>query len=77
MFPAFGEPARGWLILAMVSTLAGALTIVGSVANVIVVEQARSVGIGISIVEYARVGVSVTVLKLQLGWLITGLRGDS
>ena len=42
MIPAFGEPARGWLILAMASTLAGNLTIVGSVANLIVVEQARS-----------------------------------
>jgi Na+/H+ antiporter NhaD/arsenite permease-like protein len=70
VIPAFGEPARGWLILAMASTLAGNLTIVGSVANLIVVEQARSEGIGIGFVEYAKVGVPVTLLTLLLGWLI-------
>jgi Na+/H+ antiporter NhaD/arsenite permease-like protein len=39
--PRFGEPSRAWLVLAMASTLAGNLTIVGSVANLIVVEAAR------------------------------------
>ena len=70
VIPAFGEPTRGWLILAMASTLAGNLTIVGSVANLIVVEQARSEGIDIGFVEYAKVGVPVTLLTLFLGWLI-------
>jgi Na+/H+ antiporter NhaD/arsenite permease-like protein len=70
MIPAFGEPTRGWLILAMASTLAGNLTLVGSVANLIVVEQARSAGIEIGFVEYARVGVPVTLLTLAFGWLI-------
>ena len=54
VIPAFGEPTRGWMILAMASTLAGNLTIVGSVANLIVVEQARSEGIDIGFVEYAK-----------------------
>src|SRR6185369_4375976 len=70
VIPAFGEPTRGWLILAMASTLAGNLTIVGSVANLIVVEQARSEGVDIGFVEYAKVGVPVTLLTLLLGWLI-------
>jgi Na+/H+ antiporter NhaD/arsenite permease-like protein len=70
VIPAFGEPTRGWLILSMASTLAGNLTIVGSVANLIVVEQARSEGIDIGFVEYAKVGVPVTLLTLLLGWLI-------
>ena len=52
------------------STLAGTLTIVGSVANLIVVEQARSQGIDIGFVEYAKVGVPLTLLTLLLGWLI-------
>ena len=34
------------------------------------VEQARSEGIGIGFVEYAKVGVPVTLLTLLLGWLI-------
>lgn len=70
VIPAFGEPERGWLILAMASTLAGNLTIVGSVANLIVVEQARGAGIEIGFVEYAKVGLPVTLLTLLLGWLI-------
>ncbi len=70
VIPSFGEPARGWLLLAMASTFAGNLTILGSVANLIVVEEARSSGVEIGFVEYAKVGVPVTVLTLVLGWLI-------
>ena len=44
VIPTFGEPTRAWLLLAMASTLAGNLTILGSVANLIVVEQARGRG---------------------------------
>ena len=51
----------------MASTLAGNLTIVGSVADLIVVEQARSEGIGIGFVAYAKVGVPVTLLTLRRG----------
>ena len=40
--PAFPDPHTGWLALAMSSTLAGNLTITGSVANIIVVERARA-----------------------------------
>jgi Na+/H+ antiporter NhaD/arsenite permease-like protein len=66
----FGEPARAWLILAMASTLAGNLTIVGSVANLIVVEAARGERVAIGFWEYARVGIPVTLLTLAVGWAI-------
>jgi len=69
VIPTFGEPARAWLLLAMASTLAGNLTILGSVANLIVVEQARGAGIQIGFFEYSRVGVPVTGLTLLVGWL--------
>lgn len=69
VIPTFGEPARAWLLLAMASTLAGNLTILGSVANLIVVEQARGAGIQIGFLEYSRVGVPVTGLTLLVGWL--------
>jgi Na+/H+ antiporter NhaD/arsenite permease-like protein len=69
VIPTFGEPARAWLLLAMASTLAGNLTILGSVANLIVVEQARGAGIQIGFLEYSRVGVPVTALTLLVGWL--------
>jgi Na+/H+ antiporter NhaD/arsenite permease-like protein len=60
-----------WLALAMSSTLAGNLTVLGSVANLIVVENARKEGISITLAEYCRVGVPVTLITLALGiaWL--------
>jgi Na+/H+ antiporter NhaD/arsenite permease-like protein len=70
IIPALGEPDRGWLILAMASTLAGNLTLLGSVANLIVVEAAREARIEIGFLEYCRVGVPLTVLTLVLGWLV-------
>jgi Na+/H+ antiporter NhaD/arsenite permease-like protein len=70
VIPTFGEPSRAWLLLAMASTLAGNLTILGSVANLIVVEQARGAGIQIGFLEYSRIGVPITVLTLLVGWLL-------
>jgi Na+/H+ antiporter NhaD/arsenite permease-like protein len=54
----------------MASTLAGNLTITGSVANIIVVETARP-AVHIGFREYFRVGLPVTVLTLLAGsvWL--------
>jgi Na+/H+ antiporter NhaD/arsenite permease-like protein len=68
--PAFGEPVRAWLLLAMASTLAGNLTILGSVANLIVVEQARGAGVPVGFLEYSKVGVPITLLTLLVGWLL-------
>src|SRR5256886_78743 len=65
----FAEPRRAWLVLAMASTLAGNLTILGSVANLIVVETARAARVEIGFVEYAKVGVPLTLVTLLLGWL--------
>ncbi|HYB69393.1 MAG TPA: anion transporter [Candidatus Bathyarchaeia archaeon] len=70
VIPSFGEPTRAWLLLAMASTLAGNLTILGSVANLIVVEQARGAGIQLGFVEHGRVGIPVTLLTLLVGWLL-------
>ena len=70
LIPSFGEPDRAWLILAMASTLAGNLTILGSVANLIVVEVAREARVEIGFFEFCRVGIPLTVLTLLLGWLI-------
>lgn len=64
--PGFRNPHTGWLVLAMASTLAGNLTITGSVANIIVVERARS-EVTIGFRDYLRVGVPVTVATLLLG----------
>src|SRR5207302_11334159 len=76
LVPALGDAERTWLILAMTSTLAGNLTLLGSVANLIVVEAARAARVEIGFVEYARVGVPLTLVTLLLGWLLLSvLRG--
>jgi Na+/H+ antiporter NhaD/arsenite permease-like protein len=60
-----------WLALAMSSTLAGNLTVLGSVANLIVVENARRAGTELSFFEYLKVGVPLTALTTVVGvaWL--------
>jgi di/tricarboxylate transporter len=60
------DPLHAWLVLAMSSTLAGNLTVLGSVANLIVVERARREA-HISFWEYAKVGIPVTVVSWQSG----------
>lgn len=74
LIPGFQDPHRGWLILSMASTLAGNLTITGSIANIIVVEQAKA-KVRISFRQYLRAGVPVTICTLMFGtvWLwLTG-----
>jgi Na+/H+ antiporter NhaD/arsenite permease-like protein len=64
----FANPHTAWLTLAMASTLAGNLTITGSIANIIVVERARREA-PITFFDYLRIGLPVTVLTLLVGWL--------
>ncbi len=64
----FANPHAAWLTLAMASTLAGNLTITGSVANIIVVERARK-EVAIGFFDYFRIGLPVTLLTLLFGWL--------
>jgi len=66
LVPELPDPHRAWLILAMASTLAGNLTVVGSIANLIVVEGSRRL-CPISFREYLKVGVPVTLLTLGAG----------
>jgi Na+/H+ antiporter NhaD/arsenite permease-like protein len=70
--PAFADPHKGWLALAMASTLAGNLTITGSVANIIVVERALAEGVHVGFRDYLRVGLPVTLATLAFGtaWLL-------
>jgi Na+/H+ antiporter NhaD/arsenite permease-like protein len=63
------HPERAWLTLAMATTLAGNLTVLGSVANLIVIERARR-EVRISFWEYARAGVPLTVVTLAVGILL-------
>jgi Na+/H+ antiporter NhaD/arsenite permease-like protein len=65
------DAAHAWLTLAMSSTLAGNLTLLGSVANLIVVQRARS-RVEIGFWEYAKAGVPVTILTLAVGVALLG-----
>jgi Na+/H+ antiporter NhaD/arsenite permease-like protein len=56
-----------WYIVAMASTFAGNLTLIGSVANMIVAETAERYGVTISFGEYLKVGVPLTVLTVLTG----------
>ena len=67
LVPGFADPHKAWLLLAMASTLAGNLTITGSVANIIVVESAKP-DVEIEFRDYVRAGVPITVLTLLVGW---------
>jgi Na+/H+ antiporter NhaD/arsenite permease-like protein len=67
LVPAFRDPHTGWLVLAMASTLAGNLTITGSIANLIVVERAHN-EVHIGFWDYSRVGIPVTLATLAVGW---------
>ena len=61
-----------WLALAMSSTLAGNLTLIGSVANLIVVQQAKK-RVEIGFMEYLRAGVLITVMTIIIGVLVLAL----
>lgn len=56
-----------WLVIAMSSTFAGNLTVLGSMANLIVAEGASARGVTLRFVDFLRVGVPVTLLTLAWG----------
>jgi Na+/H+ antiporter NhaD/arsenite permease-like protein len=70
--PELPDPHRAWLTLAMATTFAGNLTLLGSVANLIVAELARRRGVHLGFVEYLKAGTPIAVLTLLLGvgWLL-------
>jgi len=74
LLPHASHPLAG-PILALSSTLAGNLLIVGSIANIIVVDQAAALGVRIGWREHARVGVPVTLATLAVAAAWLALRG--
>lgn len=65
------DPRLAWELLAMASTFAGNLTLLGSVANIIVAEKGRAVG-GLGFWAYLRVGVPLSLFTTAVGtaWLL-------
>ena len=67
----FSNAENLWLALAMSSTFAGNLTLLGSVANLIVAESAKRQGVKLEFMEYLKAGIPITILTLIIGivWL--------
>lgn len=76
VIPDFPNPAQAWLTLAMATTLAGNLTLLGSVANLIVAEIARQRQVHWGFVAYLKNGVAITLFSLGFGvlWLTFAFR---
>ncbi|MGH7781646.1 MAG: SLC13 family permease [Candidatus Binataceae bacterium] len=66
LYPLLGGTRQIALVIAGASTMAGNLTILGSMANLIVVEQARARGVEISFGEYLRAGLPIAIVTLVL-----------
>ncbi|XGV98512.1 MAG: anion transporter [Leptolyngbya sp. BL-A-14] len=60
--------ARTWLLLAAGSTLAGNLTLLGSVANLIVAEAAVKQGYRLTFWEHLRFGLPITLVTLAIAY---------
>jgi Na+/H+ antiporter NhaD/arsenite permease-like protein len=66
---ALPDQVRSWLVIAMASTLAGNFTVLGSIANLIVVEKAAQRGVTIGFRAYFLAGAPLTVLTIAIGTL--------
>ena len=73
--PSYADAHQAWLVLAAASTLAGNLTLVGSVAALIVAEQAERQGLRLGFARFAAIGVPVTLATtaLALAWIYAGI----
>jgi Na+/H+ antiporter NhaD/arsenite permease-like protein len=70
----FTQPELMWKVMALATTFAGNLTILGSVANIIVVESARS-HVEVGFWDYARYGIPVALLTTLAGMGLLVLLG--
>jgi Na+/H+ antiporter NhaD/arsenite permease-like protein len=69
--PRMPDPTWGYIMLAVASTLAGNLTLFGSVANVIVMESAGPRG-EIGFLRFLRYGAVITLVDLVVGFGLLG-----
>lgn len=68
------DATQSWLLLAAGSTLAGNLTLFGSVANLIMVEVAAAEGYSLSFWQHLRFGLPLTLMTLAVTYFWVGLR---
>jgi Na+/H+ antiporter NhaD/arsenite permease-like protein len=65
-------PSEALYVMAALSTLAGNLLVVGSLANIIVVERAKEAGVTLGFLEHARCGIPIAVISLAftIAWFV-------
>jgi len=73
LYPLLGGTREIALVIASSSTMAGNLTVVGSIANLIVIEQARARGVRISFGDYLRVGLPIGIMTLLVNAAVLSL----
>ena len=73
LYPMLGGGRAVAMLIASASTYAGNLTIVGSIANLIVIEQARIRKINVTFFDYLRVGVPITLIALTINTALLAL----
>ena len=76
LFTKFLDPARPteWYVLALASTFAGNLLTIGSIANLITIEQASRYGIRITFRDHARLGIPITAASIGITLLWVWVR---
>ena len=72
----FVNPQMAWLTMAMATTFAGNLTLLGSVANLIVAESAKKGGVKLTFAEYLKAGIPITILTTIFGVLFLIFEGS-
>jgi len=68
MIPILKSPGSNiiWLSLASASTISGNATIIGAMANIIVIESAKKQNVHITFFEFFKAGITVTIITLLL-----------
>jgi Na+/H+ antiporter NhaD/arsenite permease-like protein len=62
-----------WLTLVTSSTLAGNATILGAAANVIVIETGNKMGVEVSLWQFMKAGLPITIITLLLSVIMLGM----
>lgn len=72
-FLKIAESTALWLALASASTIAGNATIIGAIANLIVIESARKYGIRIKFWDFLKPALPLTIITLVWSMLVLGV----
>lgn len=67
------SPQNTGILLAAMTTLAGNLTMLGSIANIIVVTQAKQLGVNLRFVDFLRLGIPLTLATVLVAYFILSL----